>query len=212
MCLGIMLLLPYVGGEKVQRRITLLFILLLTATTVLTTVGQISAQSQPNLDAQAETKKSAQQRRAEAKARLEAMLEGRQPQEAYELAVKTAQATVAAPMAATVQPPTGINPAVDVNLPNFAYSPNIRKFVNSLPGLAINPAPGDWSVNNLGQYIPVAIPDTLSYPGSDYYEIGLVEYTEQMNSDLPPTKLRGYVQLNGGDPVPHYLARIMHEG
>ena len=49
-----------------------------------------------------------------------------------------------------------------------------------------------------GQYIPVAVPDIATYPGSDYYEIALVEYTEKMHSDLPPTKLRGYIQLNSG--------------
>ncbi len=75
----------------------------------------------------------------------------------------------------------------------------IRKFVDTLPGL------GPAGANNLGQYIPVAVPDTTTYPDSDYYEIALVEYQQQMHSDLPPTKLRGYVQLNGGDrqaPLP----------
>ena len=75
----------------------------------------------------------------------------------------------------------------------------IRKFVDRLPGLT------SAGANNLGQYIPVAVPDQSTYPGSDYYEIALVEYQEQMHSDLPPTKLRGYVQVNGGDPNPHYL-------
>ena len=37
--------------------------------------------------------------------------------------------------------------------------------------------------------------DTASYPGSDYYEIALVQYTEKMHSDIDPTVLRGYVQL-----------------
>jgi FtsP/CotA-like multicopper oxidase with cupredoxin domain len=93
--------------------------------------------------------------------------------------------------------------------PNFANSPlprldaqgnvipgtGIRKFVDGLPGL------GAGTANNLGQYIPVANPDTISYPRSDYYVIALVEYTEKMHSDLPPTTLRGYVQLNNGtDP------------
>ena len=66
----------------------------------------------------------------------------------------------------------------------------LRKFVDGLPGLT--PA----GANNLGQYLPVAVADTASYPGSDYYAIGIVEYTEQMHSDLPKaTTLRGYVQL-----------------
>ena len=32
-------------------------------------------------------------------------------------------------------------------------------------------------------------------PGSDYYEIGLVQYTEKLSKDLPATTLRGYVQI-----------------
>ena len=65
----------------------------------------------------------------------------------------------------------------------------IRKFVDSLPGL------GPAGANNLGQYIPVAVNDATTYPGSDYYEIALVQYVEKMHSDLAPTTLRGYVQL-----------------
>ena len=106
-----------------------------------------------------------------------------------------------------------LNPDVDYTKPNYAYSPaptvnpttgaisgGMRKFVDALPGLT------SANVNNLGQYIPLAIPDTTCYPGSDYYEIALVEYNEQMHSDLPGpynpntpgalgTTLRGYVQL-----------------
>jgi hypothetical protein len=93
--------------------------------------------------------------------------------------------------------------------PNWAFTPSIRKFVDTLPGL------GSANANNLGQYIPVAKPDTITYPGSDYYEIELRQYTQQMHSDLPPTLLRGYVQVNSGtdasghntlapDPI-HYL-------
>ena len=68
----------------------------------------------------------------------------------------------------------------------------LRKFVDTLPGL------GPGAANNLGQYVSVAHPDTNTYPGSDYYEIGLVQFTKQMHSDLPPTKIRGYIQLNYG--------------
>jgi FtsP/CotA-like multicopper oxidase with cupredoxin domain len=98
-------------------------------------------------------------------------------------------------------PGIGFNPVVDYTKPNFAQSPNIRKFIDSLPGL------GAANKNNLGQYIPVAVPDTASYPGSDYYEIGLKQYHEQMSSDLPAsgTDLRGYYQKNGPDTSSHYL-------
>lgn len=93
--------------------------------------------------------------------------------------------------------------------PNWAYTPEIRKFVDGLPGL------GAENANNLGQYLAVAYPDTVTYPGADYYEIELREYDEQLHSDLPTTRLRGYVQVNKGtdgsgrntiepDPI-HYL-------
>lgn len=94
--------------------------------------------------------------------------------------------------------------------PNYANSPlpefdpttnqiipgtGIRKFVDTLPGL------GAKNANDLGQYIPVAIPDTTTYPGSDYYEISLVQYTQQMHKDLKATTLRGYEQTNTADPT-----------
>jgi FtsP/CotA-like multicopper oxidase with cupredoxin domain len=81
----------------------------------------------------------------------------------------------------------------------------MRKFVDSLPGL------GPSAANNLGQYIPVAVPDKTTYPGNDYYEIELRQYTEKMHSDLPATKLRGYVQVrNGVDVAPiHYLGPLI---
>jgi FtsP/CotA-like multicopper oxidase with cupredoxin domain len=74
--------------------------------------------------------------------------------------------------------------------PNFANSPLLAKFIDSLPGLN--------TPNNLGQMIPVAVPDTITFPGSDYYEIAVMEYYEKMHSQLEPTRLRGYVQLNKG--------------
>ena len=79
-------------------------------------------------------------------------------------------------------------PELDVN-GNVIAGTGIRKFVDSLPGL--NAA----GANNLGSYIPVAVADTTTYPGSDYYVIGLVQYTQKMHSDLPMTLLRGYVQI-----------------
>jgi FtsP/CotA-like multicopper oxidase with cupredoxin domain len=73
----------------------------------------------------------------------------------------------------------------------------IQKFVDDLPGLT--PA----GANRLGQYIPVAVPELCTYSGqaADCYTIGLVEYTERMHTDLPLTRLRGYVQLGGSIPL-----------
>ena len=77
---------------------------------------------------------------------------------------------------------------------------------------------GSTAANNLGQYIPVAVADTTTYPGSDYYEIELREYSEKMHTDLPATRLRGYVQVPTGSgptgtPTPvapiHYLGPII---
>ena len=89
---------------------------------------------------------------------------------------------------------------------NGTFAGAIRKFVDKLPGA------GAANANNLGQYIPVAIPDQSTYSGSDYYEISLVEYTEKLHSDLLPTTLRGYMQTNTTDAtvkIPSYLGPII---
>ena len=87
---------------------------------------------------------------------------------------------------------------------NWANSPIIRKFVDTLPGV------GAANANNLGNFIPVAIADTTTYPGCDYYQIGLVDYTHQMNSDLLPTKVRGYIDLaSGADGKAHYMGPLI---
>jgi FtsP/CotA-like multicopper oxidase with cupredoxin domain len=128
----------------------------------------------------------------------------------------------------------GFNPAVNYDLPNYSSSPNIRKFVDSLPGLGLagctpgtaTPnttctaagAPracctgagtgtcepysdGTCGQNNLGQYIPIAQPSTTQYPNSLYVDIALRPYQVKMHSDLPPTALWGYVQINATDPA-----------
>ncbi len=94
-------------------------------------------------------------------------------------------------------------PEIDQTTGKVVPNTGMRKFVDTLPGF------GKANENNLKQYIPVAIPDTTTYPGSDYYEIKLVEYSEKMHSDLPATKLRGYEQTNTDDPtvknIPSYF-------
>jgi FtsP/CotA-like multicopper oxidase with cupredoxin domain len=90
---------------------------------------------------------------------------------------------------------TGTGALADATIGSTATNPltgGIRKFVDTLPGLT--PA----GANNLGQYIPVAVPEPCTHSGqaADCYSIGLVMYEEKMHSDLPVTKLRGYVQLS----------------
>ncbi len=111
-----------------------------------------------------------------------------------------------------------LTPGVNYSFPHFAYSPPLRKFIDSLPGLG--------TPNNLLQQIPVAAPTTApaGVPNDgDYYEIALVEYRERMHTDLPAvvgtypnqtgggTKLRGYVQENNGVAIgiPHYLGPLI---
>ena len=92
---------------------------------------------------------------------------------------------------------------------NWHYTnPLLRKFVDTLPGLGVD------NKNNLGNYIPVGVADTGTYPGSDYYEIDLVEYTQQLHSGLAPTKLRGYVQHSStpwvnGHAATNYLGPVI---
>src|SRR5512140_225769 len=89
----------------------------------------------------------------------------------------------AAPLA---QIPTGAGDAYNgtpdyYTTANWANSPPLAKFVDTLPGLTTGNA------NNLGQFMSVGKPDIVTYPGSDYYEIDLVQYRERMHSDLPAT-------------------------
>ena len=89
-------------------------------------------------------------------------------------------------------PPCGQGATATATLDPTTPRGGMRKFVDKLPGLT---AAG---TNNLGQYIPVAAGETVMFSGqpADYYEIALVEFTEKMHSDLPATRLRGYVQLS----------------
>ncbi|MBL0225461.1 MAG: hypothetical protein IPQ16_07750 [Geobacteraceae bacterium] len=76
----------------------------------------------------------------------------------------------------------GVNTVPDYyTTANWANSPPLAKFVDTLPGLTAG------NQNNLQQYLSVGKPDITSYPGSDYYEIDLVEFRQRMHSDLPAT-------------------------
>jgi FtsP/CotA-like multicopper oxidase with cupredoxin domain len=120
----------------------------------------------------------------------------------------TNPATLITPYNGIWTPPAGAagyNPALNYCIPNFSVSPPLRKFKDALPGL------NSANKNGNGQYIPVAVPDKSTFPGTDYYEIGLKQYNEQMHSDLPSTgsKLRGYYQKNGPDKTNHYLGPMI---
>jgi FtsP/CotA-like multicopper oxidase with cupredoxin domain/fibronectin type 3 domain-containing protein len=118
-----------------------------------------------------------------------------------------------APMV-TITDPTGTGAA---GIPVMGNTPGsltggIRKFVDTLPGLGAANANKNLQADGMGQYIPVAIPDKTTFPGSDYYEIELGQYTEKLHSDLPATTLRGYRQTNTSDPtvsVFHYLGPLI---
>jgi FtsP/CotA-like multicopper oxidase with cupredoxin domain len=86
---------------------------------------------------------------------------------------------------------------------NWANSPLLRKFVDPLPGIC---TPGQTTA-----CIPIATKDSTTFPGSDYYQVGLRDYTQQMHSDLPPTPLRGYYDANPAatDRTNHYLGPLI---
>jgi spore coat protein A len=65
-------------------------------------------------------------------------------------------------------------------------SPALRKFISPLRGLG----PGG---------IPIATADTTTYPGVDYYQIGVAQHSEVLHPDLPgPTTLWGYYDKSFG--------------
>ena len=103
--------------------------------------------------------------------------------------------------------------------PNYANSPlptvvggvvtpgtGVRKFVDTLPLL------GPAGINDLGQYLPVAVADTTTYPGSDYYEIAVIQYTQRLSLDLPATTFRGYVEISTGVVPGKHLALTYPNG
>jgi len=109
---------------------------------------------------------------------------------------------------ATAVTDAGAVTAINLTAPGSGYvtAGGIKKFQDGLP-LLCNPSVAgscDAAMNNLGQYIPLAVPDTTTFTtangfadDADYYVIALVQHREQMNSSLPAqgTLLREYVQL-----------------
>lgn len=105
----------------------------------------------------------------------------------------------------TITDNLGAGATATASLDPQTVSGGIRKFVDSMPGIC-GVAGG---TNALGQCLPLAVPDAATYPGSDFYQIGLSDYTQKMHSDLPATHLRGYYDLNAASPVHQYLGPVI---
>jgi FtsP/CotA-like multicopper oxidase with cupredoxin domain len=96
--------------------------------------------------------------------------------------------------------PSGSGADVSLQLsPIGPFVGGLPKFVDALPDLKG----------------AIAAADTTSFPGSDYYEIALVQTKATMHRDLPPTTVRGYVQLPSGSnacptsPAYNYLGPVI---
>jgi FtsP/CotA-like multicopper oxidase with cupredoxin domain len=114
---------------------------------------------------------------------------------------------------------SGYTSAPTVTISGVTPGTGMRKFVDLLPGLCgVSP----WhdpakplGTNGLGQCIPIATKFATPPAGvpndADYYEIGLNDYSKQLHSDLPVTKLRGYKDLNPASLYPgnQYLGPLI---
>ena len=98
----------------------------------------------------------------------------------------------------TIADTTGTGAAASATFNITTVTGGLPKFVDKLPGLGPSGANGVIQAHGAGQYIPVGVPETCTYSGqaADCYSIALVEYSEKLSSNLPPTRLRGYVQLS----------------
>ncbi len=113
----------------------------------------------------------------------------------------TAPGTGDGAMATATVAAQGAIAGITLTNPGKGYlTPGLKKFVDTLPGM------GEGAANNLGDYLPVGTPDKNTYPGTDYYEIAVVQYRHQFHTNLPPTLLRGYVQLSTSEVPGHHIA------
>ena len=93
----------------------------------------------------------------------------------------------------------------------------MKKFQNELPLPCDPKADGTGCPNTTdpaladAKFLPLAVPDATSYAAADTFEIGLVQYrTKFAGTDLPPTLVRGYVQLSTGQ-VPGQRVPLFNE-
>ncbi|MEU9241009.1 multicopper oxidase domain-containing protein [Streptomyces sp. NPDC048385] len=118
---------------------------------------------------------------------------------------------------------TGAISAVKVTDPGAGYlSAGMKKFQDELPVTCDPKADGTGcpdvaqlqapSTKPSEKFIPLAVPETVTTSGkpADEYVIGLVQYLTRFSSDLPPTLVRGYVQLST-DAVPGRKVPLYNE-
>ncbi|MFD7639227.1 multicopper oxidase domain-containing protein [Kitasatospora sp. NPDC059795] len=113
--------------------------------------------------------------------------------------------------------------SITVTSPGAGYlTPGLKKFQDRLPTTCNPGANGagcpdvqqvaDPSTDPAAKFIPEAVPETVTTDGrqADQYVIGLVQYRTRFSSDLPPTLVRGYVQLST-DAVPGRRVPLYNE-
>jgi len=98
----------------------------------------------------------------------------------------------------------------------------MKKFQDELPlpcdpgtdgtGCPNVPMDAEPTTGPASKFLPLAVPDAKEYSGepADEYVIGLVQYRTRFSSDLPPTLVRGYVQLST-DAVPGQRMPLFNE-
>jgi FtsP/CotA-like multicopper oxidase with cupredoxin domain len=84
-------------------------------------------------------------------------------------------------------------------------SVGMRKFIDSLPQMCTPPDCPLYTQFPTAKYIPLAVAESKKYPlnpqpgetqiSADEFVIGLVQYRTSFSADLPPTLVRGYVQI-----------------
>jgi FtsP/CotA-like multicopper oxidase with cupredoxin domain len=102
--------------------------------------------------------------------------------------------------------PSGMDAMATAHLDPATLTGGIPKFVDDLPRICEVSGPSQ----SLQSCLPLAKADTSTFPGSDFYQIGLKDYFQKLHSNLPPTKLRGYIDLSSSaDGDAHYLGPLI---
>lgn len=103
---------------------------------------------------------------------------------------------------ATAITDVGAIPSITLDAPGSGYLKlGIKKFQDQLPMFCDPATPvaqgGCDSANPDAKYVPLGVPQPVTYGAdhADQYVIGLVQYRTKFNTDLPPTLVRGYVQI-----------------